>query len=310
LEHTGGLTTGGEGGWVPAMPKKKKTSTPASSVEAPPSTTSHSHLSASSSSSSSASSSYEKGRELYADGDFDAAFAHWLPAAEQGDHLAQFELAARYEKGEGVEENAQEAVRLYAKAARMGHTEALCALGRCHESGIGVDVDEEEAVRWYAAAVEQGLRMLEQAFRDACVRNGVSKSNRIALLLSSLFPSPSSADEAYEDTRDTCGHVHHKGHSHGHGEEDDEEEDEEGDEEEDEDEDEDCESEEGYRGKDEEESVRRCSNQKCDSKTDGQERLKLMLCAQCRSASYCSRECQRQDWKQHKGLCRLKSHKN
>jgi hypothetical protein len=31
--------------------------------------------------------------------------------------------------------------------------------------------------------------------------------------------------------------------------------------------------------------------------------LKLMLCTRCRDVSYCSRDCQAQDWKAHKAVC-------
>ena len=35
----------------------------------------------------------------------------------------------------------------------------------------------------------------------------------------------------------------------------------------------------------------------------GNERAKLLVCSRCKSAAYCSRECQTADWKQHKPAC-------
>ena len=40
-----------------------------------------------------------------------------------------------------------------------------------------------------------------------------------------------------------------------------------------------------------------CQNQSCDS------RRKLKVCNRCGSAKYCSRECQKADWKLHKKIC-------
>ena len=42
----------------------------------------------------------------------------------------------------------------------------------------------------------------------------------------------------------------------------------------------------------------------CD-KTEADVGHPLKLCAKCRSAQYCSRECQKDDWKQHKKVCAI-----
>lgn len=34
-----------------------------------------------------------------------------------------------------------------------------------------------------------------------------------------------------------------------------------------------------------------------------EEGVKLMKCANCKGATYCSRECQKKDYKRHKGMC-------
>ena len=49
----------------------------------------------------------------------------------------------------------------------------------------------------------------------------------------------------------------------------------------------------------------RCYNEKC-SQPDGKvERSEVKPCARCRSAFYCSRECQKADWPRHRHICDL-----
>lgn len=49
-----------------------------------------------------------------------------------------------------------EAVRYYAKTAKMGHSEAQYKLGHCYQHGIGVASDREKAIEWYEKAAAQG----------------------------------------------------------------------------------------------------------------------------------------------------------
>ena len=60
--------------------------------------------------------------------------------------------------GGGVDEDEEEAVEWYRKAAEQGHAEAQDELARCYDYGWGVGEDEEEAVEWYRKAAEQGYR--------------------------------------------------------------------------------------------------------------------------------------------------------
>jgi len=46
---------------------------------------------------------------------------------------------------------------------------------------------------------------------------------------------------------------------------------------------------------------------KCGAREKKDSGGKLMKCARCQSVSYCSRECQRADWKEHKAYCKIAS---
>ena len=66
------------------------------------------------------------------------------------------EHVRRYAKGEGVTQDAGEAVKWYRLAAEQGHTSAQYYLGICYDFGRGVTQDKEEAVKWYRLAADQG----------------------------------------------------------------------------------------------------------------------------------------------------------
>ena len=70
--------------------------------------------------------------------------------ADQGEALAQFELASLYESGrDGVPKNLPKAAALYRKAADQGRADAQYNLGMMYESGHGVTKDPAEAARWF-----------------------------------------------------------------------------------------------------------------------------------------------------------------
>ena len=55
------------------------------------------------------------------------------------------------------EQNYEEAVKWYRKAAEQGHVAAQKSLGVCYQFGKGVEQSDKEAVKWYRKAAEQGL---------------------------------------------------------------------------------------------------------------------------------------------------------
>src|SRR5574344_3165387 len=72
-----------------------------------------------------------------------------LKAAEQGEAGAQVALGFRYIIGDGVAEDAAEAVKWYSKAAAQGNAEGQARLGACYSNGWGVEKNLAEAVKWY-----------------------------------------------------------------------------------------------------------------------------------------------------------------
>ncbi|MBQ1931964.1 MAG: sel1 repeat family protein, partial [Muribaculaceae bacterium] len=83
--------------------------------------------------------------------------------AEQGNAWAQNNLGDCYYNGRGVDQNYDEAVKWYRKAAKQGNAPAQYNLGYCYYNGHGVDKNYDEAVNWYRKAAEQGYNLAKSA---------------------------------------------------------------------------------------------------------------------------------------------------
>lgn len=99
---------------------------------------------------------YREGKALYDAKKYTAAFPKLKTAAEKGHKKAQYRLGRCYDKGNGVEENDQQAFAWYQKAAAQGHTKAQYQLGKCYKDGEGVTKDRKKAFEWFAKAAQDG----------------------------------------------------------------------------------------------------------------------------------------------------------
>ena len=123
------------------------------------------------------------------DDGYEIAFKYAKKAAELEDPEGIWSLALAYEHGRGVEENVDEAIKLFTHAADLGHAKSMhnigaiylnekndvdkalywfkksaenghnvacCALGSLYEFGEYVDCDYEEAKKWYLMGAERG----------------------------------------------------------------------------------------------------------------------------------------------------------
>ena len=88
-------------------------------------------------------------------GDY-ATFVETRREAVAGQAKAQYQLGLMYANGVGVEQNYQEALRWYHKAAEKGYSPAQYILAGKYASGQGVDRDIRQALSWYLKASEKG----------------------------------------------------------------------------------------------------------------------------------------------------------
>ena len=98
----------------------------------------------------------QKGLAAYEAGDYETALAILTPLAKGGNADAQNNLGWMYDYGEGIEQNAEEAVKWYRRAAKQGHAIAQNNLGKMYQYGEGIEQNDEEAIKWYRFAAEQG----------------------------------------------------------------------------------------------------------------------------------------------------------
>ena len=97
----------------------------------------------------------QRGQAAYDRQDYLIAFREWLPLAQQGIALAQYNLGVLYMKGQGVAPDDAQAVRRYRQAAAQGYALAQHNLGLMYVEGRGVAQDLAEASRLFAKAAEK-----------------------------------------------------------------------------------------------------------------------------------------------------------
>ena len=91
---------------------------------------------------------YQEGVTALKAGDYETALKNFHSAAEKGHADAQAALGELYNRGEGINRNAQEAAKWYRLAAEQGHMDAQVTLGWMHDAGTGVPQDFMEAVNF------------------------------------------------------------------------------------------------------------------------------------------------------------------
>lgn len=95
---------------------------------------------------------YDEGMAYYQKGDYFRALSELKPEAENGNALAQVQVAGIYQYGLVGAANYGEALKWYRKAAAKGNPDAMLGLGLMYELGQGVPKDRVESVKWLTLA--------------------------------------------------------------------------------------------------------------------------------------------------------------
>ena len=77
-------------------------------------------------------------------------------AAKQGHTLAQYNLGAKFLKGEGISKNVNKAMSLWLLSANAGHMQSQFNIGRAYFLGVGLEEDQQKAKFWFQKAAIQG----------------------------------------------------------------------------------------------------------------------------------------------------------
>ena len=121
---------------------------------------------------------YTEGKVLYDAKDYVAALAKLRPAAEKGHKKAQYRVGRCYDKGYGVEESNEEAIKWYQKSADQGYYKAEYQLARAYVKGKGVPVDEKKAKMWLKRSIggkKHGAEKLQEIKDDAAAGDKTDK---------------------------------------------------------------------------------------------------------------------------------------
>jgi len=108
------------------------------------------------------------GAYAYLQGDYETAYNTMISLAKTSDdEIAQYYLGVMYMKGQGVEQDYEEAGEWFRKASEQGLSVAMYKLAGLYTKGNGVPKDLEFAYIWYSVAAvhehEKSINMIEKA---------------------------------------------------------------------------------------------------------------------------------------------------
>jgi TPR repeat protein len=93
-------------------------------------------------------------------------------AAQQGEPLALYDLACRYEAGIDIEPDLTQAAELYYRVAKAGIARAQCRLAECCLRSGASEWELAEAAKWLRAAARQGSVAAEERLADLYIAEG------------------------------------------------------------------------------------------------------------------------------------------
>lgn len=126
---------------------------------------------------------YSKAIETYGCGDYPKAFSLFMPLAQQGMAVAEYQIGLMTEQGQGTAANMSRAFEWYTKAAEKGVADAYYALGQLYSKGEVVAKDPAQAHALFDLAVKGGNKVAKDWLRMEAERLdaiGLAKSREYA----------------------------------------------------------------------------------------------------------------------------------
>lgn len=115
---------------------------------------------------------YEIAKDYLDNADYEAALPYLLQAGEKGHIESQKELAFMYFNGYGTEQNYEEAMKWFNKAASADDDVAQYDLGYMYEYGMGLSApDINGAIYWYHRSAKNGNKKAHQAWMRLYQKN-------------------------------------------------------------------------------------------------------------------------------------------
>lgn len=114
---------------------------------------------------------FDDGLKAYNNGDFKKAYVLFLKEAKKGDAIAQNNIGAMYENGQGVLQDYKEAVKWYRLAAEQGNAMAKCNIAAGYATGKGVSKSYSEAKKWAKEGFEGGEEFCNEVWKKYNLAN-------------------------------------------------------------------------------------------------------------------------------------------
>jgi TPR repeat protein len=99
---------------------------------------------------------FDEAMHVYGCADYPKALKMFIPLAEKGDRMSQFQVGMMIEQGQGADPNLNQAFDWYMKAAQQGVADAYFALGQIYSRGEIVAKDPVKAFAWFDLAKKGG----------------------------------------------------------------------------------------------------------------------------------------------------------
>ncbi len=133
------------------------------------------------------------GAYAYLQGDYETAYNTMISLANTSDdEIAQYYLGVMYMKGQGVEQNYEEASKWFRKASEQGLTVAMYKLAGLYTEGKGVPKDLEFAYVWYSVSASlkhrKSINIIDEAESKLSSEELASANQTIAEYIEKYSP--------------------------------------------------------------------------------------------------------------------------
>ena len=139
--------------------------------------------------------------EVQADEEYEIAMSWLERASTEGFPNSQYTLGKMYQYGLSVQQNDEEAARLFMEAADQGYANAQYNLAKLYRDGRGVPRNEDLSIHYFQLAAVQGHAGAQNRLATRYARGeGVEQDDVVALMWASL--AAEQGDERAAENRD------------------------------------------------------------------------------------------------------------
>jgi len=139
--------------------------------------------------------------EVQADEEYELAMSWLERASTEGFPNSQYTLGKMYQYGLSVQQNDEEAARLFMEAADQGYANAQYNLAKLYRDGRGVPRNEDLSIHYFQLAAVQGHAGAQNRLATRYARGeGVERDDIVALMWASL--AAEQGDERAMENRD------------------------------------------------------------------------------------------------------------